>query len=101
MTRRTVMMMVVGALVLAVGAGTPGWAQKPIKIGFLAHLTGGGAAVGMDMVDVFKMLFDDNNNQLCCRKVDLIIEDSQRRSEVALNKLRKFIESDHAYIVGV
>jgi branched-chain amino acid transport system substrate-binding protein len=100
MSRRTLVIMMVGALVLAVGAGTPGWAQKPIKIGFLAPLTGGGAAVGKDMVDGFKMFFEENNNQLGGRKVELIVEDSQGRPEVALNKLRKFIESDQADIVG-
>ena len=100
MNKRTLAIMMVGALVLAVGAGTPGWAQKPIKIGFLAPLTGGGAAVGKDMVDGLKMYFEENNNQLGGRKVELIIEDSQGRPEVALNKLRKFIESDQADIVG-
>jgi branched-chain amino acid transport system substrate-binding protein len=100
MSKRTVAMMMVGALVLAVGAGTPGWAQKPIKIGFLAPLTGGGAAVGKDMVDGLKMFVEENGNQLGGRKVELIIEDSQGRPEVALNKLRKFIESDEADIVG-
>jgi branched-chain amino acid transport system substrate-binding protein len=100
MSKRTVAMMMMGALVLAVGAGTPGWAQKPIKIGFLAPLTGGGAAVGKDMVDGLKMFVEENGNQLGGRKVELIIEDSQGRPEVALNKLRKFIESDEADIVG-
>jgi hypothetical protein len=50
---RRVLAMMLAALVLAVGAGTPGWAQKPIKNGYLAPLTGGGAAVGKDMVDGF------------------------------------------------
>jgi branched-chain amino acid transport system substrate-binding protein len=99
MSRRALAMLL-GALVLAVGAGTPGWAQKPIKIGFLAPLTGVGAAVGKDMVDGFKMFFEENGNQLGGRKVELIVEDSQGRPEVALNKLRKFIESDQADIVG-
>jgi branched-chain amino acid transport system substrate-binding protein len=100
MSKRTLAMMMVGALVLAVGAGTPGWAQRPIKIGFLAPLTGGGAAVGKDMVDGLKMFLEENGNQLGGRKVELIVEDSQGRPEVALNKLRKFIESDEADIVG-
>lgn len=99
MSKRALAMML-GALVLAVGAGTPGWAQKPIKIGFLAPLTGGGAAVGKDMVDGLRMYFDETGNQLGGRKVELIVEDSQGRPEVALNKLRKFIESDQVDIVG-
>ncbi len=99
MSKRT-LALVVGALVLAVGAGTPGWAQKPIKIGFMAPLTGIGAAVGKDMVDGFKMYFEETGHQLGGRKVELIVEDSQSRPEIALNKLRKFIESDQVDMVA-
>jgi branched-chain amino acid transport system substrate-binding protein len=89
-----------GALLVALVVGPPALAQKPIKIGFMAPLTGPGAQVGKDMVDGFKMYFEEHGNQLAGRKVELIIEDSQGRPEVAINKLRKFVESDQADIVG-
>jgi branched-chain amino acid transport system substrate-binding protein len=98
--RNVVLALLLGILALASGAAGPGWAQKPIKIGFMAPLTGAGAQVGKDMVDGFKMYFEEQGNQLAGRKVELIVEDSQGRPEVALNKLRKFIESDNADIVG-
>jgi branched-chain amino acid transport system substrate-binding protein len=87
-------------LVLALVVAAPAWAQKPVKIGFLAPLTGGAAQVGKDMVDGLKMFLEDNGNQIGGRPVELIVEDSQGRPEVALNKLRKFVEADHADIVG-
>jgi branched-chain amino acid transport system substrate-binding protein len=95
--------MLAGALagwVLAFGAVSPALAQKVIKIGFMAPLTGGAAQVGKDMVDGFKMYFEEHGYQLAGRKVELIIEDSQGRPEVAVNKLRKFVENDGADIVG-
>jgi branched-chain amino acid transport system substrate-binding protein len=96
-------LMLAGALagwVLAFGVVSPALAQKVIKIGFMAPLTGGAAQVGKDMVDGFKMYFEEHGYQLAGRKVELIIEDSQGRPEVAVNKLRKFVENDGADIVG-
>ena len=46
------------------------------------------------------MYFEENGYQLGGRKLELIIEDSQARPEVALNKLRKYIESDQVDFVG-
>src|SRR5712692_9419697 len=89
-----------GMIVMALGAASPAWAQKAVKIGFMAPLTGGAAQVGKDMVDGFKMYFEEHGYQLAGRKVELIIEDSQGRPEVAFNKLRKFVENDGADIVG-
>jgi branched-chain amino acid transport system substrate-binding protein len=89
-----------GGLLVALVVVTPALAQKPVKIGFMAPLTGPGAQVGKDMVDGFRMYFEEHGNQLAGRKVELIIEDSQGRPEVAINKLRKFVESDQADIVG-
>ncbi len=97
---KRVLAMLLGALVLALVAGTPGWAQRPIKFGFMAPLTGPAAQVAKDMVDGLKMYFEENGYQLGGRKLELIIEDSQARPEVALNKLRKFIESDQVDFVG-
>jgi len=89
-----------GGCLLALGAASPALAQRAVKIGFMAPLTGGAAQVGKDMVDGFKMYFEEHGYQLAGRKVELIIEDSQGRPEIAVNKLRKFVENDGADIVG-
>jgi len=89
-----------GMLVLAIVApAAPAWGQPPIRIGFMAPLTGGAAQVGKDMVDGFKMYLDEVGHKLAGRKVELIVEDSQGRPEVALTKLRKFVEGDKVHIV--
>ena len=36
---KRVLALLLGAVVLALVAGTPGWAQRPIKFGFMAPLT--------------------------------------------------------------
>jgi branched-chain amino acid transport system substrate-binding protein len=97
---RRVLTTVLGAFLLTLVAGAPGWAQKPIKFGFMAPLTGPAAQVGKDMMDGLKMYFEENGYQLGGRKLELIVEDSQGRPEVALNKLRKYIESDQVDFVG-
>jgi branched-chain amino acid transport system substrate-binding protein len=100
MSRRALVTIAI-ILVAAVSVGTPATPQstKPIKIGFMAGLSGPGSQVGKDMVDGFKMFFEERNYQLGNRKVELIVEDNQSRPELAVNKLRKFVESDNVDIV--
>lgn len=90
-----------GILALAVLVGhAPARAQKgPIKIGFMGPMTGGAAQVGKDMVDGFRMYLDEVGHEIAGRKVEVIVEDSQGRPEVALTKLRKFVDGDKVDIV--
>ncbi|MGH7375263.1 MAG: ABC transporter substrate-binding protein, partial [Candidatus Rokuibacteriota bacterium] len=57
---------------------TPATAQpkKPIKIGFLAPLTGGAAQIGRDTVNGFEMYLEEAGQQIAGRKVELIVEDT-------------------------
>lgn len=91
-----------GALLLLTAAGRgPAWAQKgPIKIGFLAPMTGGAAAVGKDMVNGLTMYLDEIGHQVAGRKVELIVEDTQGKPDVALTKLRKLVESDKVQVLA-
>jgi len=87
-------------LVAAVGPG-PARAQKgPIRIGFLAPMTGGAAAVGKDMVNGLTMYLDEIGHQIAGRKVEVIVEDTQGKPEVALTKLRKLVESDQVQVLA-
>ncbi len=58
------------AVVVLVMAGPgQGWPQKaPIRIGFLAPVTGGGTAVGKDMTSGFTMYLEEIGNQIAGRK---------------------------------
>jgi branched-chain amino acid transport system substrate-binding protein len=95
---------VVAGLALLVGAGAllaPASAQsgKPIKIGFLAPLTGGAAQVGRDMENGFAMYLDEVGHQMAGRKVEVIVEDTAGNPGTAIAKFRKFVESDRVDMV--
>jgi branched-chain amino acid transport system substrate-binding protein len=105
--RRSVMGKRVGALavmlvVLATVAAGPAWAQAkgPIKIGFLAPVTGGAAAVGKDMTNGFAMYLEEIGNTIAGRKVEVIVEDTQGQPALALTKLRKLVESDQVHVLA-
>jgi branched-chain amino acid transport system substrate-binding protein len=77
------------------------WVQKtPIRIGFLAPVTGGGAAVGKDMTNGFSMYLEEIGQQMAGRKVEVIVEDTQGQPDLALTKLRKLVESDKVHVVA-
>jgi branched-chain amino acid transport system substrate-binding protein len=88
-------------LIMAVAGPGPTSAQKgPIKIGFLAPMTGGAAQVGKDMVNGLTMWLDENNHQIAGRKVEVIVEDTQGQPNIALTKLRKLVESDSVQVLA-
>jgi len=87
-------------LVAALLAPPPAWAQKPpIKIGFLAPLTGGAAQIGRDMVNGFEMYLDEAKRQMAGRKVEVIVEDTAGNPATAITKMRKLVESDRVHMV--
>ncbi len=91
------------AILVAFGLATPfpAPAQKgPIKIGFLAPVTGGAAQVGKDMVNGLSMWLEENNHTIAGRKVELIVEDTQGQPNTALTKLRKLVESDGVQVLA-
>jgi branched-chain amino acid transport system substrate-binding protein len=94
----------VALLALAVGVALvvlPAAAQKgPIKVGFMAPMTGGAAQVGKDMENGFKMWLAENGNEFAGRKVEVIVEDTQGQPNVALTKLRKLVESDKVQVLA-
>src|SRR5262245_15833376 len=87
-------------LLAVLGLVPPLAAQAPpIKIGFIAALTGVAAQAAKDMVNGITMYLDETGSQMAGRKVELIVEDSQGRPDVALSKLRKLVEHDRVHIV--
>jgi len=97
---QTLRIVVVVAVVLALLTG-PAPAQAPsIKIGFITDLTGVAAQAAKDMVNGLTMYLDEIGYQMAGRKVELIVEDSQGRPDVALSKLRKVVEHDRVHLVA-
>jgi branched-chain amino acid transport system substrate-binding protein len=88
-------------LLVAMVAPGPTSAQKgPIKIGFLAPMTGGAAQIGKDMTNGLNMWLDENNRQIAGRKVEVIVEDTQGQPNIALTKLQKLVESDRVQVLA-
>ena len=98
--RRLVTCLVLIAFVALTGAGD-GWAQKgPIKIGFLAPMTGQAAQIGKDMTNGLQMWLEENGNQIAGRKVEVIVEDTQGQPNIALNKVQKLVDSDKVHVLA-
>ena len=87
-----------GALCAAVAMSGAG-AQAPIKIGFMAELSGPQAALGQDQYDAFMMVVEQNGGKLGGVPVQIIKEDSQLKPEVATQIVDKLIEKDKVSII--
>ena len=93
-------LLALAGLAVALLAHGPALAQQgPIKIGFLAPLTGGAAQIGKDTVNGFEMYLSEAGNQIAGRKVELIVEDTAGNPGTAITKMRKLVESDKVHIV--
>jgi branched-chain amino acid transport system substrate-binding protein len=98
--RLTISFLALLMAVAAVGIG-PAPAQKgPLKIGFLAPMTGGAAQIGKDMTNGLSMWLDENNWTIAGRKVELVVEDTQGQPNIALTKLQKLVESDRVHVLA-
>jgi len=97
---QTLRNVVLVAVVLALLTGPAPAQAPPIKIGFITDLTGVAAQAAKDMVNGLTMYLDEIGYQMAGRKVELIVEDSQGRPDVALSKLRKVVEHDRVHLVA-
>src|SRR5918996_3944654 len=52
------------------------------------------------MVNGLTLYLDEIGHQMAGRKVELIVEDSQARPDMALTKLRKLVEHDRVHLVA-
>ena len=91
------------ALVIVVFAAGAAFAAEPIKIGYLAALTGDYAQYGITEVNMAKLVVGDINAKggILGRQIELIPYDTKTRNEDAVNAVRRMIESDNVCaIVG-
>jgi len=84
---------------LIAGAATAAAAQTPIKIGFMAELSGPQGALGQDQYDAFMMVVEQNGGKLGGVPVQVLKEDSQLKPEVAVQLVDKLIEKDNVPII--
>ena len=76
--------------------------KGPIKVGFLTPLTGWAAGTGIDMVNGFKMYWEEIGYKVAGRKIEVIVEDGRGLPEANITKFRKLITHDKcAVVVGL
>ncbi|CAM1377858.1 ABC transporter substrate-binding protein [Fretibacterium fastidiosum] len=88
------------AMVLAV-SGAACAAEGPIKIGYLAALTGDYAQYGITEVNMAKMVVSETNaaGGVLGRPIELVVYDTKTRNEDAVNAVRRMIESDGVCVI--
>jgi len=64
-------------------------AAEPVKVGMITTLSGGGAALGIDVRDGFLLALEEDPG-----RVELIVEDDQRKPDLAVQLATRMIQSD-------
>jgi branched-chain amino acid transport system substrate-binding protein len=80
---------------------TPSWAQSkgPIKIGFIAPLSGAMASNGKDMLWGLELYLEEIGYQAAGRKIEVIVEDDEAVPATSLTKTRKLVEKDGVHMM--
>lgn len=87
------------AATLLAAAASSAMAQTPVKIGFLATLSGSFGTIGQDQYDAFTLAVEQRGGKLGGVPVEVIKEDDQAKPERAVQLAQKLVESDKASIV--
>ena len=87
------------ALALALAGASSTYAQAPIKIGFVATLSGPAGALGQDQYDAFMMVVEANGGKLGGTPVQVIKEDDQLKPDVGVQIIQKFAEREKTPII--
>ncbi len=95
---RSVRWLAAGIVAGAVATG-PALAQEPLKIGFMAELSGPQGALGQDQYDALMMVIERNGGKLGGVPVTVIKEDSQLKPELAVQLADKLVEREKVQIV--
>jgi branched-chain amino acid transport system substrate-binding protein len=72
----------------------------PVKIGFVAPLTGAIAQAGKDMYSGCELFWEEGGWQLGGRKLEVILEDNEGVPATTLTRARKLVESDRVHMLA-
>ena len=75
-------------------------APGPIKIGFVAPLSGAIAQAGKDMYSGCELFWEESGWQMAGRKLEVILEDNEGAPATSLTKARKLVESDKVHMLA-
>ncbi len=99
-TPRFILSLALVAVAAGVFAGGTASAADPIRIGFLAPMTGIFAQAGKDMLDGLKMGLEQAGGQVAGRKIELIEEDDEGNPATAQAKYRKLVQQDKIHVLA-
>ncbi|MCZ4267355.1 ABC transporter substrate-binding protein [Rhodobacteraceae bacterium R_SAG6] len=77
-------------LATAAAALAAGGAMADVKVGMITTLSGGGASLGIDTRDGFMLAMEEANRD----DVEVVIEDDQRKPDIAVQLADKMIQSE-------
>ncbi len=87
MIRKTLLLAIFAALpAMALGAGH----GNKVKVGMITTLSGGGAGLGIDVRDGFMLAVKQSGND----HIEVVIEDDQRKPDIAVQLADKMIQSE-------
>ncbi len=66
-----------------------------LKVGMITTLSGGGSALGVDVRDGFMLALDQSGRS----DIDVVIEDDQRKPEIAVQIADKMVQSDNVDVL--
>jgi branched-chain amino acid transport system substrate-binding protein len=90
--------MLVAALALA---STTAAAQEKLKIGLITTLSGPAAVLGQQQRNGFELALKTMGNKLGGREVELLVQDDELKPDVAVGKVKAFVERDKVdFVVG-
>src|SRR5215813_9611164 len=91
-------LMVVAALGLV---ATQAAAQEKLKIGLLTTLSGPPAALGVQQRNGFQLALKQLGGKLGGREVELLVQDDELKPDVAVTKVKAYLERDKVdFVVG-
>ena len=84
------------AVLMVMVAAASAVAAEPLKIGYLAALTGDYASYGKTEVNMAGMIIDEVNKKggVLGQQIELVVYDTKSRNEDAVNAVRRMIEKD-------
>lgn len=86
MRLKTLVLAASTAAIMATGA----MAEDKVKVGMITTLSGGGAGLGIDVRDGFMLAINQSGND----NIEVIIEDDQRKPEIAVQLADKLIQAE-------
>ena len=87
--------LVTSVAALALCAASVTASADGLKVGMITTLSGGGSALGVDVRDGFMLALDQSGRS----DIDVVIEDDQRKPEIAVQIADKMVQSDNVDVL--